>query len=313
MKNNTKKILAGICLGLIGIGCLTGCDMSAEDMSKWEQKADTLIEKLDKANETTKESNTLLENQLNNLTKQEAYDILRSANNNMKWLNLGDIPYLITTNKENSVLVIPTPNDIVIQYFYENNDSYFHKLDYENEETSYIYEIMDNEEVVYELEDYLNARSNLAKETDESLPNFYIENILSYEFDENGVYTFELIITRIDEQPKPTEESVQWYFKHMDYYTIKIKDGRFIYKKHLNAMCSFFDDNILTDVAGNRIPDGYGSYSIDKDYIYPEGYDEVNFVYGEDVDSKLINNLTTKINEVDNKIKNGEIVPASFN
>jgi len=137
-------------------------------------------------------------------------------------LNLGDIPYLITTNKENSVLVIPTPNDIVIQYFYENNDSYFHKLDYENEETSYIYEIMDNEEVVYELEDYLNARSNLAKETDESLPNFYIENILSYEFDENGVYTFELIITRIDEQPKPTEESVQWYFKHMDYYTINM-------------------------------------------------------------------------------------------
>ena len=74
MKNTTKKILAGACLGLVGLGCLTGCDMSSEDMSKWEQKADAVIEKLDNTNETTKESNILLEQQLSKLSKQEAYD-----------------------------------------------------------------------------------------------------------------------------------------------------------------------------------------------------------------------------------------------
>ena len=44
MKNNTKKILAGICLGLVGMGCLTGCAMSDE------QKAalDLVTEKTDK-------------------------------------------------------------------------------------------------------------------------------------------------------------------------------------------------------------------------------------------------------------------------
>ena len=94
MKNTTKKILVGACLGLVGMGCLTGCDMSAEELSKWEQKADTVIEKLDNTNETTKESNILLEQQLNKLSKQEAYDILSNANTNMKLLHIRNMPYM---------------------------------------------------------------------------------------------------------------------------------------------------------------------------------------------------------------------------
>ena len=66
--------------------------MTVEDMTKWKQKADSVIEKLDNTNETTKESNALLEQQLNQLGKQEAYDILSNANTNMKLLNM-QIPH----------------------------------------------------------------------------------------------------------------------------------------------------------------------------------------------------------------------------
>ena len=41
MKNKTKKILAGACLGLVGMGALSGCAMS--DNQKKEYK--TLMER----------------------------------------------------------------------------------------------------------------------------------------------------------------------------------------------------------------------------------------------------------------------------
>lgn len=50
MKNKTKKILAGICLGFVGMGCFTGCTMSDEQKSALDlvtQKSDEIIELLE--------------------------------------------------------------------------------------------------------------------------------------------------------------------------------------------------------------------------------------------------------------------------
>ena len=72
MKNKTKKILAAACLGLVGAATLTGCSMSAEDMEKWETKADTVIEALSDANEKLTEQNDKYAEIIENLQKENA-------------------------------------------------------------------------------------------------------------------------------------------------------------------------------------------------------------------------------------------------
>ena len=65
MKNKTKKFLAGACLGLVGMGCLTGCAMSDEQKSALDlitNKADEIVNLL--------EDNLEFNN--NKLTKEDA-------------------------------------------------------------------------------------------------------------------------------------------------------------------------------------------------------------------------------------------------
>lgn len=53
MKNKTKKILAGACLGLVGMGALTGCAMSDEQKTALDKvvgKADEIISLIEKQN-----------------------------------------------------------------------------------------------------------------------------------------------------------------------------------------------------------------------------------------------------------------------
>lgn len=67
MKNKTKKILAGACLGLVGMGCLSGCALTADQSAA----LDMVVEKSDKII-TLLEENMELNNR--KLTKVEAVE-----------------------------------------------------------------------------------------------------------------------------------------------------------------------------------------------------------------------------------------------
>jgi len=74
MKNKTKKILAGACLGLVGMGCLTGCAMSDEQKKALDlitEKSDEIINLL--------EDNMSMQN--TKLTKEEAAEKILIARN----------------------------------------------------------------------------------------------------------------------------------------------------------------------------------------------------------------------------------------
>ena len=77
MKNKTKKILAGVGLGLVGMGCLTGCSMSDE------QKAalDLITEKSDKIVNLL-EDNMELQNA--QLSKTDAAELVALAQTKLK-------------------------------------------------------------------------------------------------------------------------------------------------------------------------------------------------------------------------------------
>jgi len=73
MKNKTKKILAGIGLGIMGMGCLTGCTMSDDQKTA----LDSIVNKADEVIQ-------LVETQNRQLSKQEAYEMIALANNSFR-------------------------------------------------------------------------------------------------------------------------------------------------------------------------------------------------------------------------------------
>lgn len=93
MKNRTKKILAGACLGIMGLGALTGCSMSEDQMKDINTKVDTSIETFEQyVNDQNKNmqdiidnlkaQNELLQKELNKekpLSKEEALKIIKNA------------------------------------------------------------------------------------------------------------------------------------------------------------------------------------------------------------------------------------------
>lgn len=325
MKNKTKKILATACLGLVGAGCLVGCDMNPEDLSKWEQKADSVIASLEETKQEAEKNNGLVEDlleqlkkqeeqisELKKLDKQEAYDILRTANNNMQWLNFYDTPYYVKsahwyTKEEEVALFIPLENGLLLQTNHDEGVMCYYKVDYTSEADSYQYAEFEGEEYIDYVEGYHpgddGIKKELARTWDESIPEFGINNLVSYECDENGIYTFEVVVVTV------SENEIDHYRKRMNHYTFKVKDGRFIYKQHFTADCNFSDGEILTDYEGNKIPDGFGGYLVDRSYNAPNIYPAVEFYYGNEI-ADLVTGLENKIAEIDKKLEDGTLVIA---
>ena len=66
MKNKTKKILAGACLGLVGMGALTGCSLNDDQKKALDlitEKSDEIVNLLEKNMQLTNSK----------LSKEEAY------------------------------------------------------------------------------------------------------------------------------------------------------------------------------------------------------------------------------------------------
>lgn len=92
MKNKTKKIFAGAILGLVGVGCLTGCSMSAE------QKAalDLITEKSDKIVNLLEDN---MEYNNKNLSKEEAAEKILIGRNIFKFANFNEFEMSMIQNE----------------------------------------------------------------------------------------------------------------------------------------------------------------------------------------------------------------------
>ena len=92
MKNKTKKILAGVGLGIVGMGCLTGCAMTDEQKAAIDlitEKSDEIVNLL--------EENMQLQNA--QLSKVDAVELVALAQTKLK-LNIYDELYMKTTSAE---------------------------------------------------------------------------------------------------------------------------------------------------------------------------------------------------------------------
>ena len=91
MKNKTKKILAGACLGLVGMGCLTGCSMTDE-----QKKALDLI--TDKADEIVNLLEDNMEFNNKNLSKAEAAEKILLGRNKFKFASFDQVEISMLQN-----------------------------------------------------------------------------------------------------------------------------------------------------------------------------------------------------------------------
>ena len=92
MKNKTKKILAGACLGLVGLGCMTGCSMSKEQKAALDlitQKSDEIVNLL--------EHN--LEYNNKNLSKEEAAEKILLGRNKFKFISFDQVEISMLQNE----------------------------------------------------------------------------------------------------------------------------------------------------------------------------------------------------------------------
>lgn len=329
-KGKVKKILAGACLGLVGVGCLTGCDMSTEDMSKWESKADVLIETLEKTNENT---NDLLET-LNKIDKQEAYDILINATMNMKLLNFGTTQYLYETRRfypnefdEDSkngdslrcdrAIVIPTGKSWILKSnIWDSEQGKFiddiwimTKIDFNDRSMSYKCGVdtpdpdvgFDGGEFAYvpttdKYDELKKEYLSLSGWNIEYLRDYNIDNLVSYSLDENGVYTFNLIVSWYN------------YYHYTRHYTIKVKDGLFQSIDSIDFEAQ--NPTFVLDENGNKIPDKFGGYEIKQEHII-EKISSTIYKYGNDIDASELEFINNTVAEYDIKAQNNEISEGS--
>ena len=92
MKNKTKKILAGACLGLVGMGCLTGCSMSEEQ----KEALDLITEKSDEIIDLLEDN---MEYNNKNLSKEEAAEMILIGRNVFKFANFDSFEMSMIQNE----------------------------------------------------------------------------------------------------------------------------------------------------------------------------------------------------------------------
>lgn len=309
MKIKTKKILAGICIGIAGMGLLAGCSLSDEQMNavdKLTKNTETLVDSLDR----------YLESSNSKLDKNTAFDMLREARMKSMYI-VGDSEVMsakmIMTDNFNST----TPKMYGHSIFDYRGD--FHKTIriLEDGSVSAVGKSTELENVASYLATY-NADNSITlkqvsaehylSEINQSIDPLFQSGIYQLTIDditnvryENGECSFNIIKTRIVENNQINGENVTSKFTYM--INVVVKNYLFksvtidIISEHGN------ENSFLKDSENNLIKDGYGSYIMSGNV---DAYStlQIEYLYGDDVDLTLLNN---KIAEIDAKIANGEL------
>ena len=188
MNNKIKNILAGISLGIVGMGCLTGCSMSAEQqhaLDKVVDKADEVVSLIEKQNKelTFAEAVRLYEYAKTKLlvNLDNRWDNLRikihqtTTENSLECGNVIDAEYHLFKKSDDKRVVYytysttsdknPERNHSEIAGYYDNTHS---SSDYISEAYTYVSDLLDFGEVVE-------------------------ENIVNVETQENGNYLISLV------------------------------------------------------------------------------------------------------------------------
>jgi len=231
MKNKTKKFLAGACLGLVGMGIMSGCSMSNEQKVALDlvtEKSDEIISLLE---DNLKFQNT-------QLSKQESYEmiVLSCSAFEFGFINKVQIDY--TSKRYYGYFEdLRDSSTNVTDYLINNNIKYLNQKFVSADEVSYNYYLADHENNLYLLwndEDYEESFEENSEEVtvDSSLSNyvqqlidistFTSEDIYGVEILEDGTYDFSVLV---DDEPY-TLSSTTYDYKKL--YKIKIKDNKLI-------------------------------------------------------------------------------------
>ena len=253
MKNKTKKILAGICFGLIGTTCLAGCSMSKE------QKAtlDLLTEKSDEIVEILEE-NINYNNQ--KLTKEAAFDMFREAKHKSSYLldesSILNINFTATNVLTGEKLLEKSPIydfSTDVKKLFDNNNNVV-KFDLNSENNSYVasyngQQIELTRKEASEHVKYVNI--DVFSMIGLTSINIGVENITNVTYDENG-YKFNVIYSVM------RENNENDFDKDTFYCTFNIKD--YLFKSiDIQLIRESGDQNdFIEDLEGKRIKDMYG-------------------------------------------------------
>ena len=217
------------------------------------------------------------------------------------------------------VIVIPTERVIVGKVFVwddeENkysDDYQITKIDLNDKSMSYACGIDEGQEKAFSAsqEEWTNFKNMLTSLDSEketmadvvALRDFGMDNILSYSRDENGVYTFNVMISYVYERDSQDEEFD--YSKYVRHYTITVKDGYF----QTVDQIVFYDwkCDFVLDANQQKIPDGFGGYETSSDIMYHQKT-TATYKYGADVDNAEIEAINAMISKYDGLAKNGQL------
>lgn len=307
MKSKTKKILAGVCLGVVGMGALTGCAMSAD------QKA-----ALDLITEKSDEIVNLLEDNLefNNekISKESALDMLKHARIKSQYiLNESNICDLTVTVEDGlyqsptwemkgvfdfstdtkKMMVVMKEGDDVVDFSVAN-------CNMKDASASYAATYIDGQPVLSELGDGWYA-SNIYPYIDAlaqaGIQNIELEDITRVSVNEDGEYTFNIIKTTI------VNKGEDEFYQVVNIVKVVVKDFLFKSVKVQSIVETGNEADFDKDIDGNRIEDGYGSYLFDGNITSLTNM-STEYKYGSDVS---LEELNSRIADINAKIESGEL------
>ena len=203
MKNKIKNVLAGACLGLVGMGFLTGCSMTVDQKAALDlitEKSDEIVRLL--------EENMELQNE--QLSKTDAVELVALARTKLL-LNKYDELYMKTESQAydgfweksrgsaqgNAPFVYYKKTD-TMKYValcdFDGSLFSIQKADFENN-TAYNYDAKDNEKTDTEFESGMfDLSSQVDIMTLIGLKEISVEDIVNIESTENG-YKFNILVT----------------------------------------------------------------------------------------------------------------------
>ena len=247
MKNKTKKILAGVGLGLVGMGCLTGCSMTDDQkaaLDKVVNKADQIV--------------SLVEKQNKQLTKQEAYEKIHMAYNAFQFGLVDQVSIKQTYDEyENYFEGAKEDQHYELEAHLRVKDNVKYFLRKEGQDKDYL--IADYNNDIYYIgdgtESYRFDEIDIIKKSIASLSEGVIdinkismENIYDVSLNEDGACVFTIVI---NDEPYASGIDSGAVYDYNELYKITIEDDLYRSVEHYLICTSTYgveEDGSFTDM-----------------------------------------------------------------